>query len=60
MDSFYKACPDARIVSVSRELGGKNGTQFIFWVFRFEQDGKLREDLISSAKDKPYIYDVQN
>jgi hypothetical protein len=60
MDSFHKACPDTRIVSVSKEMGGKNGTQLIFWVIRFAQDGKFREDLISSANDKPYIYDVQN
>ena len=60
VDAFHRACPDARLVSVSRELGGKDGRQFIFWVFRFEQDGKLREDLITRATDKPYICDVQN
>jgi len=59
MDAFHRACPHAKLVSVSKEFGGKDGRQFIFWIFQFEQDGKLREDLISRATDKPYIYDVQ-
>ncbi|MES1180321.1 MAG: hypothetical protein ABUL66_00500 [Verrucomicrobiota bacterium] len=61
MGAFHKACPDAKLVSVGRELGGRDGRQFIFWVFRFEQDGKLREVLIHGPHDAaPVIYDVQN
>jgi hypothetical protein len=49
-----------KIVSVGKELGGKTGTEFIFWVFRFEQNGKLRESLIGNTRDVPYSYEVQN
>src|ERR1043165_8740101 len=44
IDAFHKACPDVKEVSSSVELGGKDGNEFIAWVFRWlEPDGKLRE-----------------
>ena len=57
--AFVRGCPDARNLNVHKEMGGPDGTQLIFWAFRFEQSGKLREALISRATDKPYVYDVQ-
>jgi hypothetical protein len=59
--TFNKSCPKAKIVSIWRTLGGETGAQLMYWVFRFEQDGKLREALIYGRADiAPFIYDVQN
>lgn len=60
MVAFRRACPGVNLVSISRLLGGEDGRQTMLWVFQFEQDGKLREDCISRATDKPYVYDVRD
>lgn len=60
METFRGACPHADIVSVAKEFGGSTGKQFIFWVIRFKQDGKLREALMDSPRKVDVIYDVQD
>jgi len=61
MESFRKACPDAKLVSVSKRTSVYKSTQSpSYWAFRFERDGKLQDDLFGDAQDKHNIYDVQN
>lgn len=59
MDAFLRECPEAQIVSLGKEFGGRNHKQFIFWVIRFNQHGQLREALMHNPKQVPMVYDVK-
>jgi len=61
MEAFRRACPDAKLVSVSKRTSVYKSTRSSsYWAFRFEQDGKLQDDLFSDAQEKHNVYDVQN
>ena len=55
-DTFHKACPHAELVGTWKHFAGD---QFIFYVFRFTQDGRLQEALITPPRKLEMIYDVQ-
>jgi hypothetical protein len=59
IDTFKQKFQNAEIVNVSRALGGRKGTDFIFWEIRFKQDGKLREALMNTTQTVDMTYDVQ-
>jgi hypothetical protein len=60
MKVFTNSYPKAEVVRVSKELGGRKGTQFIFWVILFKDEGKLREALMPNLHKVPMAYDVQS
>jgi hypothetical protein len=49
--TFYKACPQSKILRIRLELGGQIAMHAQYWVFRCEQDGKLRDMAIGSPDD---------
>ena len=57
--TFARAYPNAEVIKVSKALGGRKGTEFVFWVIRFMQDGKLREALMETTRKVDMAYDVQ-
>jgi len=60
MKVFRTSCPNAEVIRVSKEFSGRKGTQFISWVIRFKDDGKLREALMQNHQKVDMTYDVQN
>jgi hypothetical protein len=41
METLRREWPDADVVNVAKPLGGRNHQEFICWIIRFKQDGKL-------------------
>ena len=60
METFRRECPHAQVVSVAKKFGGRTGKQFIFWVIRFKQDGKLREALMDTPRKADMTFDVND
>lgn len=60
IEVFRKSCPAAEVVCVSKEFSGRRGTQFISWVIRFNDSGKVREAFMQNPQKVDMIYAVQN
>lgn len=60
IETFRRECPNADLVSIGKQFGGRNHKQFIFWVIRFKQDGQLREALMHSEKKVEMTFDVKD
>lgn len=56
METFLKACPHGDIVGTWKHFAGD---RLIFYVFRFRQDGRLQEALVTPPRKLEMIYDVQ-
>lgn len=59
IETFTRECPEAEVVSIGKQFGGRSHKQFIFWVIRFRQDGQLREALMDSPEKVKMSYDVE-
>ena len=56
METYQKACPHGELVGTWKHFAGD---RLIFYVFRFRQDGRLQEALVTPPRKLEMIYDVQ-
>jgi hypothetical protein len=56
MSTFRNACPHAELTGTWKYY---EGGEFIYFVVRFQQDGRLQEALITPPRKLERIYDVQ-
>jgi hypothetical protein len=56
METYQQACPSGELVGTWKHFAGD---RLIFYVFRFRQDGRLQEALVTPPRKLEMIYDVQ-